>query len=47
MSFTLFQALGDEDDFVLLEHFVSDEALKAHMQEPHTQAFFAKQLVAG
>ena len=47
VSFTLFQALGDEDDFVLLEHFVSPEALQAHMQEPHTQAFFAKQLVAG
>jgi quinol monooxygenase YgiN len=47
VAFTLFQALSEAEDFVLLEHFESAAALQSHMQEPHTQAFFAKQLVAG
>jgi quinol monooxygenase YgiN len=46
-EFIFFQALGDEGSFLLIEDFASTEALNQHMQLPHTQAFFARDLVAG
>jgi quinol monooxygenase YgiN len=46
-EFIFFQALGDEGAFLLIEDFASTEALNQHMQLPHTQAFFARDLVAG
>lgn len=46
-EFIFFQALGDENAFLLIEDFVSAEALNQHMQLPHTQTFFARDLVAG
>lgn len=46
-EFTFFQALDDESSFLLIEDFASAEALARHMELPHTQAFFARNLVAG
>ncbi|HZH10312.1 MAG TPA: putative quinol monooxygenase [Microvirga sp.] len=46
-EFIFFQALDDESAFLLIEDFASAEALDRHMQLPHTQAFFARDLVAG
>lgn len=46
IEFTLLQSISDDSQFVLLEHFADEEAFKAHMQLPHTQAFFKAQLVA-
>lgn len=46
-EFIFFQALDDERAFLLIEDFASAEALNQHMQLPHTQAFFAKEIVAG
>ena len=45
-GFTFFQALSNPEGFALVEHFESQAALDQHMREPHTQAFFARQLVA-
>ncbi|KLK91239.1 hypothetical protein AA309_21455 [Microvirga vignae] len=46
-EFILFQALDDESAFLLIEDFASAEALDRHMQLQHTQAFFAREMVAG
>lgn len=46
-EFIFFQALDDESAFLLIEDFASAEALDRHMQLPHTQTFFAKDMVAG
>lgn len=46
VEFTLLQSISDDSAFVLLEHFVDEDAFNAHMKLPHTQAFFAAQLVA-
>lgn len=45
VEFGFFQSISDPDRFVLLEHFVDAAALQAHLQLPHTRAFFAAQLV--
>jgi quinol monooxygenase YgiN len=47
LDFSFYQALSAEDSFILLEHFANEEALKIHMQLPHTQSFFKKQLTEG
>jgi len=46
VSFTFFQALSSEDQFLLIEDFVSEADLDLHMQQAHTRAFFARNLVA-
>lgn len=46
-EFIFFQALDDDSAFLLIEDFANTEALDHHMQLPHTQAFFAKEVVAG
>ncbi|MGO4387220.1 putative quinol monooxygenase [Microvirga sp. 2YAF29] len=46
-EFIFFQALGDENAFLLIEDFTDAEALNQHMKLPHTQAFFARDMVAG
>ncbi|NIX77179.1 putative quinol monooxygenase [Microvirga terricola] len=45
-EFVFFQALGDESSFLLIEDFANLNALEHHMNLPHTQAFFARELVA-
>jgi len=45
-EFIFFQAIGDESAFLLIEDFASAEAFNQHMRLPHTQAFFARDLVA-
>ncbi len=47
MEFSFYQALGAEDEFLLLEEFRDAAALQAHMQLPHTRAFFDAALVEG
>lgn len=44
-EFVFYQALSCDDSFVLVEHFDDDAAFRMHLQLPHTQAFFAAQLV--
>lgn len=46
-GFTFFQSLSAPEHFLLIEEFASAAALALHMQLPHTQAFFARDLVAG
>lgn len=46
VSFTFFQALTNDDQFLLIEDFVSEADLDLHMQQGHTRAFFARNLVA-
>lgn len=46
IEFTFLQAISNDAQFVLLEHFADEDAFKAHMQLPHTQAFFKAQLLA-
>lgn len=46
VSFTFFQALTNDDQFLLIEDFVSETDLDLHMQQAHTRAFFARNLVA-
>ena len=43
--FSFYQSISDESCFVLLEHFASQAALQAHMELPHTRAFFAAKRV--
>jgi quinol monooxygenase YgiN len=45
VSFTFFQALSAENHFLLIEDFVGAADLDLHMQQPHTRAFFALNLV--
>lgn len=45
VAFSFYQAVSNPDMFVLLEHFASEEAFNLHMQQAHTQAFFALDLV--
>ncbi|MDI1238052.1 MAG: putative quinol monooxygenase [Polaromonas sp.] len=45
-EFAFFRALSDPDSFVLLEAFDNQAAFDLHMTLPHTQRFFAAQLVA-
>lgn len=45
-EFAFFRALSDPDSFVLLEAFDNQAAFELHMTLPHTQRFFAAQLVA-
>lgn len=44
-EFSFYQSLTAPDDFILLEHFADAAALQAHLQLPHTRAFFERQLV--
>jgi quinol monooxygenase YgiN len=46
VEFTFFQAISDQDSFVLLEHFADQSALDAHMQLEHTRSFFSARLVS-
>ena len=46
-EFGFFQALDRAHSFLLIEDFADQAALDLHMQTPHTQAFFARDLVAG
>lgn len=46
IEFKFFQSLTDSRQFVLLEHFVSTEAFRSHLNQPHTVAFFKRKLVA-
>jgi len=45
VEFAFFQAISDQSKFVLLEQFASPAAFQAHMELPHTRAFFAAKLV--
>lgn len=45
-EFLFFQALGSETSFLLIEDFSDNAALDVHMKLPHTQKFFAQDLVA-
>lgn len=45
-EFRFYQALSAPERFLLVEHFENEAAFKLHLQLPHTQAFFARQLVA-
>lgn len=45
-EFEFFGALADADSFLLLEDFEDAAALALHMSLPHTQEFFARDLVA-
>lgn len=45
-EFLFFQALGSDTSFLLIEDFADAAALDAHMKLPHTQKFFAQDLVA-
>ena len=45
VEFSLYQGISDESAFVLLEHFVSQQAFSDHMKMPHTKAFFQAALV--
>ena len=45
IEFTFFQAISNENSFILVERFANQDALQTHMQLPHTQAFFKAQLV--
>jgi quinol monooxygenase YgiN len=42
--FSFFQALSDENQFILLEHFTNSAALQDHLQQAYTRSFFAAQL---
>lgn len=44
IEFTFYRALTAPDDFLLIESFLSAEALAVHMREPHTREFFAAEL---
>lgn len=44
-EFGFYQALDDEHAILLVEDFADAAALEAHMQQPHTQAFFQRALV--
>lgn len=45
-EFLFFQALGSDTSFLLIEDFADAAALAVHMKLPHTQKFFAQDLVA-
>ena len=44
-EFEFFQSLADERAFALIEDFADEAALARHMEEPHTRAFFALDLL--
>lgn len=44
--FRFYQAVADGDQFVLLEHFLDENALHAHMQEEHTVSIMQAGLIA-
>jgi quinol monooxygenase YgiN len=46
LEFEFLQSLTDAGFFVLIEDFASPAALEAHMQAPHTKAFFALDVMA-
>lgn len=46
VEFAFFQAISDDDSFVLLEHFSDQSAFDLHMKQDHTQDFFSAQLVS-
>jgi quinol monooxygenase YgiN len=46
VEFAVFQAISDDDSFVLLEHFSDQSAFDLHMKQDHTQDFFSAQLVS-
>ncbi len=46
-AFTFYQAISNPAAFTLLEWFVDQAAFDLHLAQPYTQAFFARQLVAG
>jgi quinol monooxygenase YgiN len=41
IEFEFMQSLSADRSFLLIEDFASPEALAAHMEAPHTKAFFA------
>jgi len=45
-EFRFFQALDDEQAFLLIEDFADADALERHLGLPHTQAFFGLNLTA-
>jgi len=45
-EFLFYQALGSDTSFLLIEDFDDAAALDIHMKLPHTQKFFAQDLVA-
>lgn len=45
-EFRFFQALSDDNAFLLLEDFADADALNQHMALPHTRAFFGLNLTA-
>lgn len=46
-EFTFYQAITEQESFLLIEDFADQAALDAHMAMPHTKAFFDLGLVAG
>lgn len=45
-EFRFYQALDEDEAFLLVEDFASLAALQAHMRLPHTTAFFSLDLAA-
>lgn len=43
-EFGFYKALDDDHSVILIEDFATPAALEAHMQQPHTQAFFLRGL---
>ncbi len=46
IEFTFLQAISNHGPFVLLEHFADEQAFKAHMQRPQTEALLKAGLIA-
>lgn len=45
-EFGFFQSISDPEAFVLIEAFDDQASLDGHLAQPHTRAFFRRQLVA-
>src|SRR5262245_22045691 len=46
VAFTFFQALRDDESFVLPEEFVDRAAMEAHLAAPHMQSYLALDLTS-
>lgn len=46
LEFRFYQALDEDEVFLLVEDFANQAALQAHMHLPHTTAFFALDIAA-
>lgn len=44
IAFSFFQSLSEENQFILLEHFIDAAALQDHLRQSHTRTFFSAQL---